>query len=44
MHLAEDMLPLSQAVAWSALASPAVVWSLRHCPHLVRRSACVDER
>ena len=32
MHLAEGLLPLSQAVAWSALAAPAVVWSLRHCP------------
>ena len=32
MHLAEGMLPLSQAVAWSALTAPAVVWSLRRCP------------
>ncbi len=29
MHLAEGVLPLSHAVAWSALAAPAVVWSLR---------------
>ena len=32
MRLAEGRLPLSQAVEWSALAVPAVVWSLRHCP------------
>ena len=29
MHLAEGVLPLSQAVAWSALAAPTVYWSLR---------------
>ncbi|MDE2852508.1 MAG: energy-coupling factor ABC transporter permease [Acidobacteriota bacterium] len=29
MHLAEGVLPLSHAVGWSALAAPAVVWSLR---------------
>ena len=29
MHLAEGVLPLSQAVGWSALAAPTVVWSLR---------------
>jgi len=29
MHLAEGVLPLNHAVAWSALAAPAVVWSLR---------------
>ena len=29
MHLAEGVLPLSQAVAWSTLAAPAVYWSLR---------------
>lgn len=29
MHLAEDLLPLGQAIAWSAVAVPAVVWSIR---------------
>ena len=29
MHLAEGVLPLSQAIAWSALAGPTVFWSLR---------------
>ena len=29
MHLAEGVLPLSQAIAWSALAAPTVFWSLR---------------
>ncbi len=29
MHLAEGVLPLDHAVVWSALAAPAVVWSLR---------------
>ena len=29
MHLAEGVLPLGQAIAWSALAAPVVVWSLR---------------
>ena len=29
MHLAEGVLPLNQAVAWSALAAPTVYWSLR---------------
>ncbi len=32
MHLAEGVLTLGQAVAWSALAAPAVVWSLHRCP------------
>ena len=29
MHLAEGVLPLGQAIAWSALAAPTVFWSLR---------------
>ena len=29
MHLAEGVLPLSQAIVWSALAAPTVYWSLR---------------
>ena len=29
MHLAEGVLPLNQALAWSALAAPTVYWSLR---------------
>ncbi|MCY4209743.1 MAG: energy-coupling factor ABC transporter permease [Gammaproteobacteria bacterium] len=29
MHLAEGVLPLGQAIAWSALAAPALLWSLR---------------
>lgn len=29
MHLAEGTLPLQQAAVWSALAAPAVVWSIR---------------
>ena len=29
MHLSEGVLPLSQAIAWSALAAPTVFWSLR---------------
>ncbi len=29
MHLAEGVLPLNQAIAWSTLAAPAVYWSLR---------------
>ncbi len=29
MHLAEGMLPVTQAVAWSAVAAPVVAWSLR---------------
>ena len=29
MHLAEGVLPLEQAAVWSAIAAPAVVWSLR---------------
>lgn len=29
MHLAEGTVPLGQAMAWSALAAPAVLWSLR---------------
>ncbi|TPV93435.1 MAG: hypothetical protein B7733_20505 [Myxococcales bacterium FL481] len=29
MHLAEGMLPLNQALGWSAAAAPAVIWSIR---------------
>ena len=29
MHLAEGVLPLNQAIAWSTLAAPTVYWSLR---------------
>ena len=29
MHLAEGVLPLSHAIGWSALAAPALAWSLR---------------
>ena len=29
MHLAEGMLPFGQAMAWSAVAAPTVLWSLR---------------
>lgn len=29
MHLSEGILPLGQAAAWSALAAPAVYWSIR---------------
>ncbi len=29
MHLAEGTLPLEQAIVWSAVAAPTVVWSLR---------------
>ena len=29
MHLAEGVLPLSQAIGWSALAAPTLAWSLR---------------
>ena len=29
MHLAEGVLPLGQAIAWSAVAAPVVLWSLR---------------
>lgn len=29
MHLAEGVLPLDQALAWSAVAAPALVWSIR---------------
>jgi cobalt/nickel transport system permease protein len=29
MHLAEGVLPFGQAAAWSALAAPVVLWSLR---------------
>ena len=29
MHLAEGVLPLGQAIAWSTLAAPTVYWSLR---------------
>jgi len=38
MHLAEGMLPLHQAVGWTALAAPALVWSLRG-EQLVRRGS-----
>ena len=38
MHLAEGVLPLSQAVAWSTLAAPTVYWSLRR-EQRTRRSA-----
>lgn len=29
MHLSEGILPLGHAVAWSAVAAPVVVWSIR---------------
>ena len=29
MHLAEGVLPLGQAIAWSTVAAPTVFWSLR---------------
>ena len=29
MHLAEGVLPLDQAVGWSAVAAPVVAWSIR---------------
>lgn len=29
MHLAEGMLPLTQAAAWSAATAPVLIWSLR---------------
>lgn len=29
MHLAEGILPLAQAAGWSAVAAPALVWSLK---------------
>lgn len=29
MHLAEGVLPLGQAIGWSAVAAPVVLWSLR---------------
>ena len=29
MHLAEGVLPLSQAIGWSALAAPVLIWSIR---------------
>lgn len=38
MHLAEGVLPLTQAVAWSALAAPFVAWSIRG-EHRARRDA-----
>ena len=37
MHLAEGVLPLGQAVAWSTLAAPTVYWSLR-CEQRTRRN------
>ena len=39
-HLAEGMLSLNRAVAWSALTAPAVVWSLHHCPLGQTRRVC----
>ena len=38
MHLAEGTLPLAQAVGWSALAVPVVLWSIRG-EQLARREA-----
>ena len=38
MHLAEGVLPLGQAMAWNALAAPAVFWSLRG-EHQTRQDA-----
>ena len=29
MHLSEGILPLDQALAWSAVTVPALLWSLR---------------
>ena len=29
MHLAEGVLPLSQAIGWSALTAPVLLWSIR---------------
>ena len=29
MHLAEGMLPISQAVGWSAVTLPVLIWSMR---------------
>ena len=29
MHLAEGLLPLGQAIGWSAVAAPVLVWSIR---------------
>ncbi|MEN0061184.1 MAG: energy-coupling factor ABC transporter permease [Myxococcota bacterium] len=29
MHLAEGVLPLEQAIGWSAVAAPALIWSIR---------------
>ena len=37
MHLAEGVLPLGQAIAWSTLAAPTVYWSLR-CEQRTRRN------
>ena len=37
MHLAEGVLPLSQAIAWSTLAAPTVYWSL-HRERRTRRN------
>ena len=39
MHLAEGMLPLAQAAGWTALAIPAVVWSIRGEQHAQRDTA-----
>ena len=38
MHLAEGVLPLSQAIGWSALAAPVLLWSIRG-EDLARREA-----
>ena len=38
MHLAEGVLPIGQAFAWSALAAPAVFWSLRSEQKIRRES------
>lgn len=38
MHLAEGMLPLTQAIGWSAIAVPAVVWSIRGEQHAQRNA------
>ncbi len=39
MHLAEGVLPLSHAVGWSALAAPAVAWSLHDEQRTRRKKA-----
>jgi cobalt/nickel transport system permease protein len=42
MHIAEGYLPLSHALAWSAVAAPAVVLSTRHVTRLLNERP--DER